>query len=58
MVQDLKAGIADGLADHQPRFGLDRRAERVEVARLDETCRDAKPGKGMRQQIDSAAIER
>ena len=57
-VQHLKPGIADSLADHQPRVRLDRGAEFVERARLDEGGGDAEARQRMRQQIDGAAIER
>ncbi|MEY9604659.1 hypothetical protein AB7M74_000202 [Bradyrhizobium japonicum] len=57
-IEHLEPGIADGLADHQFRVRLDRRAERVEVARLDEGRGDAEARQRVRQQIDGAAIER
>ena len=57
-IQHFEAGIADGLADHQPRVRLDRGAKFVERARLDEGRGDAEARQRMRQQIDRAAIER
>ncbi len=57
-VEHFKAGIADGLADHEPRVRFDRGADSIEVARLDEGGRDAEARQRMRQQIDGAAIER
>ena len=57
-IQHLKPGIADGLADHKPRIRLDRGAEFIERARLDEGRRDAEARQRVRQQIDGAAIER
>ena len=57
-IQHLEAGIADGLADHQPRIRLDRGAEFVERARLDEGGGDAEARQRVRQQVDGAAIER
>ena len=40
-IEHLEAGIADGLADNQPRIGLDRRAKFVQRARLYECRGDA-----------------
>ena len=57
-IQHFEAGIADGLADHEPRIRLDRGAEFIERARLDEGRGDAEARQRMRQQIDGAAIER
>jgi hypothetical protein len=57
-IQHLEAGIADGLADHEPCVGLDRRAKRFQRARLDESGGDAEARQRMRQQVDGAAIER
>ena len=57
-IQHFEPGIADGLADHEPRVRLDRRAEFVERARLDEGGGDAEARQRVRQQIDGAAIER
>ena len=57
-IQHFEAGIADGLADHQARIGLDRRAECVEIARFYKCGGDAEARQRMRQQVDGAAIER
>ena len=57
-IQHFEPGIADGFADHKPRVGPDRGAERVERARLDESGGDAEAGQRVRQQVDAAAIER
>lgn len=57
-VQHLEAGIADGLADHEARVGLDRGAETVEVARLHEGGGDAEARQRVGQDIDRAAIQR
>ena len=57
-IQHLEPGIADGLADHEPRVRLDRGAEFVERARLDEGRGDAEARQRVRQQVDGAAIER
>ena len=57
-IQHFKPGIADGLADHEPRIRLDRRAEFIERARLDEGGGDAEARQRVRQQVDGAAIER
>ena len=57
-IQHFEAGIADGLADHQPGIGPDRSAKFVERARLDEGRGDAEARQRVRQQVDGAAIER
>ncbi len=57
-IQYLQPGIADGLADHQPRIRLDGGAKFVERARLDEGGGDAEARQRVRQQVDGAAIER
>ena len=57
-VQHFKPGIADGLADHEPRVGLDRGAEFVQRARLHKAGGDAEARQSVREQVDAAAIER
>ncbi len=57
-VQHLAAGIADGLAQHQPRRGRDGLAEAVMVARIDEGRLDAEARQGEAQHVARAAVER
>ncbi len=57
-IQHFKSGIADGLADHEPRVGPDRGAELVQRARLDKGGGNAEARQGVREKVDGAAIER
>ena len=57
-VQNLAAGIADGLAQHQPRRGPDGFAEAIMIARIDEGRFDAEARQGEAQHVARAAIER
>ena len=57
-VENLAAGIADRLAQHQPRLGPDRLGEAVMVARIDEGGGDAEARQGQPQHVARAAIER
>ena len=57
-IQDFEAGIADGLAEHEFRVGLDRRLDARMVARLHESRRDAETRQRLRQHVDRAPVER
>ena len=57
-VQDLEAGIADRLAEHEAGLGPDRRGEGGRVARIDEARLDAEARQRELQQVGAAAIER
>ena len=57
-VQDLAAGIADGLAQHQARRGPDGFSEAIMIARIDERRFDAEARQGEAQHVARAAIER
>jgi hypothetical protein len=56
-IKHFKAGIADGLADHQARIRFDRGGEFIECARLDERRGDAETRQRVRQQINGAAVK-
>ena len=57
-VQDLEAGIADRLAEHEAGLGPDRRGEGRRIARVDEGRLDAEARQGELQQVGAAAVER
>ena len=57
-VEHFQPRIADGLADDEPGVRPDGGTEAVEVARLDETRRDAEARQRVGEEIDAAAIER
>ncbi len=57
-VQDLEAGIADRLAEHEARLGPDRGRESQRIARVDEARLDPEARQGQLQEVGRAAIER
>ena len=57
-VEDFEARIAERLAEEQPRLRPDRRAPRVEVARVDERRLDPEARQRVVQQVVRAAVER
>ena len=57
-VQHVEAGIAERLAEQQPRLVADRRAPCVEVARIDERRPDAEPRQRVVEQVVGSAVQR
>ena len=57
-VEHVEARIAERLAEQEPRLGPDRRAPRVEVARIDERRLDAEARQRVVEQVVRAAVER
>ena len=57
-VEHVEPGVAERLAEQQPRFGTDRRTPRVDVARIDERRRDAEARQRVVEQIVRAAVQR
>jgi hypothetical protein len=57
-VEHVQAGVAQRLAEQQPRLGPDRGAPGVDVARIDEGGRDAEARQRVGQQVVRAAVER
>ena len=57
-VEHLEAGVAERLAEHEPRLGPDRRAEGARVARVDQRGGDAEARQRVDEQVVAAAVER
>ena len=57
-VEHLAAGIADRLAEDQPRGGRDLLGERIGIARIDEGRGDAEARQGQPHHVAAAAIDR
>ena len=56
-VEHVEAGIAQRLAEQQSRFGADRGAPGVNIARIDEGSGDAEARQGVVEQVVRAAIQ-
>ena len=57
-VENLKARIADGFADHKLSLGADGGTDAVEIARFDEGRRDAEARQRVCQKIDGPTVKR